>query len=114
MNAILLAILNSLWQSAILAAAVWLLLKFARGTNAATRHAVWWAVLAIAIALPLIPPRAPAPIPAALPEPAAAFALEPAPPTVVSTAPSRPPVELPRGDWPAIVFAAWTLACLVH
>ena len=54
MNTVLLAILNTLWQSVAIAAAVWVLLKLARGTNAATRHAVWWATLAIIVMLPFV------------------------------------------------------------
>ncbi len=53
---LLLAVLNSLWQAAIVAGLVWLALRFLRGINAATRYAVWWAALAVVIALPLAPP----------------------------------------------------------
>jgi len=51
----LLAVLNSLWQAAIVAGLVWLALRFLPGINAATRYAVWWATLAVVIALPLAP-----------------------------------------------------------
>ena len=53
MNEILEAVLNSLWQAAAVAAAVWLLLKLTPRINAATRYAVWWAVLAVVVLLPV-------------------------------------------------------------
>src|SRR5690349_7260900 len=46
------AVLNSLWQAFAIAALVWLVLKFGPRVNAATRHAVWWVVLALVILLP--------------------------------------------------------------
>ena len=108
MNTILLAVLNSLWQSALLAAAVWLVLRVARGTDAATRQALWWATLAVAIALPLIPPRQPE-TPSAPATAIAAAPIEPEPPApepVASPAqnqaalPSHAPIQLPGGNWP--------------
>src|SRR3954465_9192171 len=78
MNTVLLALLNTLWQSAAIAGAVWLLLKFARGTNAATRHAVWWATLAVVVLLPIIPQRETAA--SVVPGADAAFEMQGAPP----------------------------------
>ena len=57
------ALLNSLWQSAAIALLVWAALRFLPRMNirinAATRCAVWWAVLAAVVLLPLAPqPRA--------------------------------------------------------
>jgi bla regulator protein blaR1 len=56
---ILVAVLNSLWQAAIVAALVWLALKFARrrnlAMNAATRYVVWWAALGVVLVLPAAP-----------------------------------------------------------
>ena len=56
---ILIAVLNSLWQAAIVAALVWLALKFARrrnlAMNAATRYVVWWAALGVVLVLPAAP-----------------------------------------------------------
>src|SRR5580693_5628040 len=52
---ILLAVLNSLWQAAAVAGLVWLALRFVSGINAATRYAIWWAVLAVVVALPAAP-----------------------------------------------------------
>jgi len=53
------AFLNSLWQSALIALLVWaairLLPRLNIRINAATRCAVWWAVLAAVVVLPLAP-----------------------------------------------------------
>ena len=55
---ILAAALNTLWQSAALAAAVWIAFRIAGPrVNAATRHMVWWIALAAVIALPMLPRR---------------------------------------------------------
>jgi beta-lactamase regulating signal transducer with metallopeptidase domain len=55
------ALLNSLWQSALIALLVWatlrLLPRINIRINAATRCAVWWAVLAAVVVLPLAPQR---------------------------------------------------------
>ena len=53
--AVLDAVLNSLWQAAALAALVAVVSKFARGMNAATRHAIWWATLCAVLLLPVAP-----------------------------------------------------------
>ena len=39
--------MNSLWEAALLAALVWLALRFAPRMNAATRFAIWWAALGV-------------------------------------------------------------------
>ena len=54
------AILNSLWQAALVAGVVWLALRLLRRRgfykiNAATRYAIWWGVLAVTLALPVAP-----------------------------------------------------------
>jgi uncharacterized protein (TIGR03435 family) len=51
---VLVAVLNSLWQTALAAALVWLALKFLR-INAATRYIIWWATLAVVLVLPVAP-----------------------------------------------------------
>ena len=47
--------LNSYWLAIAVAAAAWVALKFAPRMNAATRHAIWWVVLAIVLVLPFAP-----------------------------------------------------------
>jgi beta-lactamase regulating signal transducer with metallopeptidase domain len=56
------AVLNSLWLALAFAAAIWLALRLMPRINAATRHAVWWAVLALVTLLPFAAlfPRSPA------------------------------------------------------
>jgi uncharacterized protein (TIGR03435 family) len=49
------AVLDSLWQAALLAGLALLLLRFAGRMNAATRFAIWWAVLGAALILPGAP-----------------------------------------------------------
>src|SRR5258707_14566040 len=55
----LVAVLNSLWQSALAAGLIWLTLKFLPQTrvsiNAATRHVIWWATLIVVLVLPVAP-----------------------------------------------------------
>jgi beta-lactamase regulating signal transducer with metallopeptidase domain len=55
------ALLNSLWQGALIALLVWAALRLLPRVNirinAATRCAVWWAVLAAVVILPLAPHR---------------------------------------------------------
>ena len=55
------ALLNSLWQSAAMALVVWATLRYLPRLNvrinAATRCAVWWAVLAAVVLFPMAPQR---------------------------------------------------------
>src|ERR1700678_751233 len=63
----LMVVLNTLWQGLAVAAVVWFILRLMPRVNAATRHAVWWAVLALLVLMPLtilLPRRAPVPSPA--------------------------------------------------
>src|ERR1700689_1022094 len=47
------AVLNSLWQVAILTFLVWLALKLLAGrVNAATRHLIWWIALGAVLIVP--------------------------------------------------------------
>lgn len=68
-GAALTAILNSGWLALAAAAAMWIVLRLTPRMNAATRHAAWWAVLAIVVIGPWIPvaPRV-AIVPAMLPQ----------------------------------------------
>src|SRR5215472_18630082 len=57
------AVLNTLWLALGVAAVIWLVLRLMPRVNAATRHVVWWAVLALVVLMPLatlLPRRAPA------------------------------------------------------
>src|SRR5260370_38524097 len=77
MTFILEAFLNTLWQNAAIALLAWAALRWTPRVNAATREAVWWAVLAFVVLLPLmrgVPaqrpiPREPSSVPAPAPVP---------------------------------------------
>jgi len=118
MNAVLAAILNTLWQSAALAAAVWIALRFTRGANAATRHAIWWTVLAVAVLLPFIPTTTTTPAADPRPNLTTIVDLTPAPigprQPLASTTGPRGPLELPAGNWTNLLFAAWLAAALIQ
>ena len=47
------AFLNTLWLALAVAAVMWFALRLMPRVNAATRHAVWWAVLALVVLMPL-------------------------------------------------------------
>jgi uncharacterized protein (TIGR03435 family) len=107
------AVLNNLWQSAIVAVIVWLILRFARRLDAATRYAIWWIVLAAILIAPLLPrgtvlsPKAPALQTAAGPPATLARYRHLNPPT-----PFAPDaiVAIPQrrsSSWPQWLFAAW-------
>jgi len=126
MNAILEAVLNSLWQAAGVALAAWLVLRLMPRINAATRYAVWWAVLALVVVLPVVKRDADHRPAAAFrsevaPGKAARSAGRPAPVDAVCVSCGLPagnlphaPVELDAGRWPVAVWALWTLAgCLL-
>jgi beta-lactamase regulating signal transducer with metallopeptidase domain len=119
MNA-LLAILNSFWQAAALAGAVWLALRFARGTNAATRHALWWAVLAVVVLLPFIPairPPAPAHEPAAVAlfaEIENAIPIGPREPVAAADPAPRVALQLPDAKFLSAFFTFWAIACFLQ
>ncbi len=54
----LMAFLNTLWLALGVAALIWFALRWMPRANAATRHAVWWVVLGLVAAIPLVtPPR---------------------------------------------------------
>ncbi|HEY0003184.1 MAG TPA: M56 family metallopeptidase [Pyrinomonadaceae bacterium] len=48
------ALLNNIWQGAVLAALIWLLLRLFRHSNAATRYSIWFATLLAIISLPFL------------------------------------------------------------
>jgi uncharacterized protein (TIGR03435 family) len=55
LSTVLMTLMNSLWQAALLAALVWLALRFAPRMSAATRFAIWWAALGVVAFLPAAP-----------------------------------------------------------
>src|SRR5271163_989975 len=112
---ILLAVLNSLWQAALVAAAVWLALRFFRRVNAATRYAIWWAVLAVTLALPAAPRMIAWWHARALPIEAGQRAAT-ARPAVAPLIEELPAIVTLREErtarWPAWVLGAWAALCL--
>jgi uncharacterized protein (TIGR03435 family) len=115
---ILEALMNSLWQAAIVAGLVWLALRFLPrfgiDLNAATRYAIWWAALAVVLVLPIAPAmlRALRPRPPAAAQKAAAtrmLAPVPAPPVepvIITVTPER------TARWPLAVVAVWAAILL--
>ena len=92
------ALLNSLWQSTAIALLVWAALRFLPRLNvrinAATRCAVWWAVLAAVVLLPIAPQPA---TPLVAPPPAASLSKSEA----VSAPVAAVPVTLAQIETPA-------------
>ena len=113
------ALLDTLWVALAIAAAAWALARFLPRTNAATRHLLWWTVLALVLLLPFAaidrtPARdvAGAEIAAAPSAPSAAPVDSPA----VQPAPQRNvfPLEIRTGDWMAIAFGIWLPIAVVQ
>ncbi len=121
------ALLNSLWQSAAIALLVWALLRFLPRLkvkiNAATRCAVWWAVLAAVVLLPIAPQpgtRFVAPPPAtslpkfeAVPIPVSAVPVT-LPEIETPAKPSRvaEPLRITAGAGLLAIFAIWSALSL--
>jgi len=122
--AALAAVVNSLWQAVAVAAAAWMAMRFTHGMNAATRHTLWWAVLAMVVVLPVAPVVAPAVLsPASSPveqlrdqnqarpeEPAAPPQIE----APIAADPPPAPLEIRAGTWPLWILAAWTTVLLLQ
>ncbi|HUB80562.1 MAG TPA: M56 family metallopeptidase [Bryobacteraceae bacterium] len=114
------AALNTLWIALAMAAAAWMLARFLR-TNAATRHLLWWIVLALVLILPFaaLQPRSDT-ASASMPEAPAAIAITS--PAVAAPAPAEPrtsarnvfPLELRTGDWMALLACLWLPFALVQ
>ena len=137
------AVLNTLWLALAVAAIIWLALRLVPRVNAATRHAVWWAVLALVVLMPLatLLPR-PAPpvsshagtekqvrmrvLSSSAVKPllvtgadASAPPLKSAPPhALYSRAAAAPrvgvPIELHPGNWPSSLLFLWmAVSCVL-
>lgn len=76
------ALVNALWQPALIASIAWLALKVSHCSNATTRHAVWTLALVASVVVPLI-----SAMPVVLPTQAT---IVPAPMRVVPAFPARP------------------------
>jgi len=116
MNTVLIvldAVINTLWQAALIAAAVWIVLRFAPRINAATRHAIWWAALAVILVLPAAPGLISRLKSHAEPSPTTLAARSPAPVAVIpdETVFLRVTPQ-PQAWWPRILLAVWALILL--
>ena len=111
--AVLIAVLNSLWQAVLLAGLVWLALRFAHNMNAATRFAIWWSVLGAVLVFPAAPHivaslrewLTPATIQSARP----LYAPSPAPAQVLDLPPLVTVAEPNAASWPLWVAVFWAL-----
>lgn len=144
MNRILAALVNGAVLSALVTAAVWLVLRLVPRSvlNAATRYVLWWATMAIAIALPawylpiprlqhtefpaahIIPPNAGSALVAQAVSPAAVDNFSnpysngsaSLAATALSQAPSLAwpfPIEITASDWPRLVLTGWLVISLL-
>src|SRR5262249_21823344 len=90
------ALLNTLWQGMLIAALVWLLLRFIKRVSATTRHAVWLVTLLTIGALPLVGAVANRNVPA--PNPAPPVKQETLRPAVQTAAPLAGPEARQSAD----------------
>jgi uncharacterized protein (TIGR03435 family) len=118
---VLAAVLNSLWQAALVAGLVWVALRLLKPgslhkINAATRYAIWWGVLAVTLMLPAAPAAIRWWHARAQPAPAAtAKAADPR--TIVAPVVEELPAmvtlqEQRTARWPAWILAVWAALCL--
>jgi len=104
-------LLNSLWQGASIAALIWIVMRFLPRLNAATRYAIWWAVLAAVLLLPLVPGRQPSQPAPAIVRSSTGSATNPLLPQIEMPAIVRMrPASPPR--WPIAIAALWTAVFL--
>ena len=118
MNVILEVFLNTFWQTAAVALVAWAALRWLPRVNAATRGAVWWAVLAFVVLLPVFahPAGRTSGITASRicrlrtrdfrrgARPVAA-----APSGAIRAASRAPP-----GSWPILLLALWCALCIAQ
>jgi beta-lactamase regulating signal transducer with metallopeptidase domain len=118
MNIIVETFLNTLWQTAAIALLAWVALRWIPRVNAATREAVWWAVLAFVVLLPIVrgvPVHRPDPRSASSASVPVPFDRVPQPVAVQSVRrDSASQVVLPSGSWPALLLALWFAFCVAQ
>jgi bla regulator protein blaR1 len=118
MNFILETFLNTLWQTAAIALLAWAALRWTPRVNAATREAVWWAVLAFVVLLPVmrgVPAQRPIPRDVSSASVPAPFDRAPGPVTKESVRRDSPSqVVLPNGSWPTLFLVLWCAFCLAQ
>ena len=113
MSIILAAFLNTLWQTAVVALLAWAALRWTPRINAATREAVWWAVLAFVVLLPVL--RG---LPGERAAPRGATAVYTSEPVTIDRSPERVSagpvrrdpagqVVVPAGSWINLFLALW-------
>jgi len=113
-RAVFAGVLNTLWIAAALAVLAWTAARWLPRTNAATRHLLWWTVLALVLFVPFaavdrgwLPEIASSATAATSNEAPPAAPI----PSVPDTAPSQAvfPLQVPAGDWLLLAVALWAL-----
>jgi beta-lactamase regulating signal transducer with metallopeptidase domain len=120
MNVVMEVFLNTIWQTAIVALLAWAVLRWLPRINAATRVAVWWAVLAFIVMLPvlrILPGETPAIISPVAPAVSGPATFD-SPREPVAEAPvahvTTPKVVPPPGSWPILFLALWCAFCIAQ
>ncbi len=117
---VLAAVLNTLWQAAIVAALMFIVLKLMAKINvpfnAATRYVIWWATLVVVLLLPAGPrlmdwwhartQPAPAASTRSINPPVSTAPLLSDPPVIVTLKQDR------TARWPLWIVALWAILCL--
>ncbi len=120
MNFILVVFLNTLWQTAAVALLAWAAMRWTPRVNAATREAVWWAVLAFVVLLPVmrgVPAQGPVPREPSSVSAPAPVRFDRAPEPVAGESVRRNPasqVVLPNGSWPTLFLVMWCAFCIAQ
>ena len=105
-------ILDNLWIAAAIAAIAWALGRYLPRTNAATRHLLWWTVLACVLLVPLVSLTRPAESDSAIPavvapaETTADVAVS-APQAAAPSPAATFPLQIPEGAWARAAFVLW-------
>jgi len=109
-------VLNSLWIALVAALAAWTLARYLPRTNAATRHLLWWTVLAVVLILPIRGLDRSVSRSAAVTVRSVSPAIAPAAFTPARS-PARPavfPLRIPAGRWLRLTVVLWMLFAFVH